>query len=135
MEERQFYSPVCGPSGCYILRSENNVLLCTFSQSVTSTQVLRSSFSHCEWFQCVRICHGEHTNVSNSSGRIYMTLNIVFFVTSPGTLVMFLVTHTSVGSGPWVLPLIFLYMWRLLREMLGDRSWEVFGRRPKTELV
>lgn len=135
MEERQFYSPVCGPSRCYILRSENNVLLRTFSQSVTSTQVLGSSFSHCEWFQCVRICHGEHTNVSNSSSRIYMTLNIVFFVTSPGTLLMFLVTHTSVGSGPWVLPLIFLFMWRLLREMLGDRSWEVFGRRPKTELV
>lgn len=83
------------------------MLVCTFSQSVTSTQTLRSSFSHWEWFQCVRLCHGKHRNISNSRGRIYMTLNIVFFMTSPGRLVVFLDTHTSMGSGPWVLPLIF----------------------------
>jgi len=44
-----------------------------------------------------------------------MTLNIVFSVSSPGGLVMFLVIHTSAATGPWVIPWIFLVMLRLLR--------------------
>lgn len=122
MEERQFYSPVCGPSRCCIIGSENNGLVCTFSQSVTLTQVLRSSFSHCEWYQHVKLCHGKHTNISNSNGRIYMTLNIVFFMISPGGLMMFLVTHLSVGSAPWVLPLgFFVYVeGNARRQKLGN---------------
>lgn len=40
-----------------------------------------------------------------------MTLNIVFFMISPGGLAIFLVTHISVGSGPWVLPLIFCFVY------------------------
>lgn len=48
-----------------------------------------------------------------------MTLNIVSSVSIPGGLIMFLLTHTSVSTGPWVLPLIFLV--EIYSEMVGRK--------------
>lgn len=64
-----------------------------------------------------------------------MALNIVFSVSSPRRLVVFLFRHTSMGNGPWVLPLRFLVMVGLPREILRDGRWEVFGRKLKIDLV
>lgn len=79
--------------------------------------------------------HDKHTDVSNSTGRICVTLNIAFAVSSPRRLVMFLFRHTPTGNGLWVLSLSFSVAVRLLREILRDGRWEVFGRKLKIDSV